>query len=225
MRLSLAFAAVLLLGAVSTPSWAGDLSKYRSFQFGTDLATVAGQAGLSPSQAKVIHSRPALMQDLEWRPRPIGSSSQTESASDVVFSFYNGALYRIEVNYDRYEMEGMTAEDIVNAVSATYGTAVKPAAPAQLAEERYGEREEAVARWQDPRYSFDLIRYSYGPTFKLIGVLKRLEAPAQAAILEAARLDEQEAPQRDAERIVTEQQTERAKLEKARLVNIPRFRP
>jgi hypothetical protein len=59
----------------------------------------------------------------------------------------------------------------------------------------------------------------------LIGVLKRLEGPAQAAILEAARLDEQEAPQRDAERIATDQEAERANLERARLVNKPNFRP
>ena len=71
----------------------------------------------------------------------------------------------------------------------------------------------------------NLIRSSYGPSFKLVGVLKRLEAPAQAAILEAKRLDDQEAPQRDAARIASEEEAARAKLEKARLVNKPKFRP
>ena len=47
----------------------------------------------------------------------------------------------------------------------------------------------------------------------------------QAAILEAKRLDDQEAPQRDAERVAREEEAERVKLDKARLVNKPKFRP
>lgn len=82
-----------------------------------------------------------------------------------------------------------------------------------------------LARWQGPEQCFDLIRLSYGRAFRLAGVLKRLEAPAQANILEAQRLDDQEAPRRDAERIVREKQAEQDKLEKARLLNKPRFRP
>ena len=69
------------------------------------------------------------------------------------------------------------------------------------------------------------MRSSYGPSFSLIGVLKRLEAPVQAAILEATRLDVQEAPQRETARIATEEEAARTKLEKARLANKPKFRP
>jgi hypothetical protein len=68
-------------------------------------------------------------------------------------------------------------------------------------------------------------RRPYEPNFSLIGVLKRLDSPAQAAILEAERLDDQEAPQRDAARLASEQEAARDKLEKARLENKPRFRP
>jgi hypothetical protein len=60
-----------------TAAWAGDLSTYRNFQLGTDLATVAKQAGEDPSQANVIHRRPALIQELEWRPQS-GSTSQAD---------------------------------------------------------------------------------------------------------------------------------------------------
>jgi hypothetical protein len=56
-------------------------------------------------------------------------------------------------------------------------------------------------------------------------VQKALEARAQAATLEAKRLDDREAPQRDAARIADEQEAAKAKLEKARLVNKPKFRP
>jgi hypothetical protein len=220
-----ALTSLFMCGVMSAATVAGDLSKYRGFQFGADLPTVAKQAGASVSQAKVIHSRPALIQELEWRPQGLGPSLHTESANEVVFSFYNGELYRIVVHYDRYEIQGLTAEDIIDAVSVIYGPASQPAAPVKTATDRYGDQDELVARWQDPQYCFDLIRSPYGPTFTLVGVLKRLDSPAQAAILEAKRLDDQEAPQRDAARAASEQEAGRANLEKSRLVNKPRFRP
>ena len=43
--------------------------------------------------------------------------------------------------------------------------------------------------------------------------------------MEAKRLDEQEAPQREAVRVASEEEAARAKLDKARLVNKPKFRP
>jgi hypothetical protein len=221
----LALASFLVFGAISAATLAADLSKYRNFQLGTDLPAVAKQVGASPSQAKVVHRRPALIQELEWRPQPLGPSSQTESANEVVFSFYDGELFRIAINYDRSEIEGLTADDLIEAISATYGIAEKPTAPANAVQGGYGDQEEIVARWQDSQYCFDLIRSSYGPSFRLIGVLKRLQAPAQAAITEAQRLDDREAPQRDAARIADEKEAERAKLEKFRLVNKPKFRP
>jgi hypothetical protein len=209
----------------SASALAGGLSKYRDFQLGTNLATVADQAGAHPSQATVTHSRPVLIQELAWRPKPLGWTSETEPVEKVVFSFYDGELFRIVVDYDQYRIEGLTTDDMVEAISATYGIATKPTAPANAAQGRNGDQEEVLARWQDPQHRFDLIRSSYGRSFTLVGVLKRLEAPAQAATLEATRLDEQEAPQREAERIAREEETERVKLEKSRLVNKPKFRP
>ncbi len=220
-----ALASFLAAGMISVAASAQDLSRYRSFQLGTGLPAIAGQIGANPSQATVIHRRPALIQELEWRPQPFGASSRTESVQEVVFGFYDGELYRITINYDRYETEGLTAADFSEAISTTYGTAERPTPPANAVQERYGDQDQIVARWQDSQYRFDLIRSSYGPTFRLVGVLKRLEAPAQAAIAEAGRLDDQEAPQRDAARIADEKAVEQVKMDKSRLVNKPKFRP
>lgn len=220
-----ALTSFLVFGALPLPTLAGDLSKYRNFQLGTSLSTVAKQAGADPSQAKTIHRRPALIQELEWRPQPLGPMSRAEPAKEVVFSFYDDELFRIVISYDRYETEGMTGDDFVQAISATYGIPVKPTAPAKATPGRYHDEEVVLAQWQDQQYSFELIRSSYGPTFRLAGVLTTLQASAQAAIIEAARLDDKEAPQREAERIATDDETQRAKLEKARLVNKPKFRP
>ena len=218
-------ASFLVLGVISAAALTGDRSKYRNFQLGTDLPAVANQLGARPSQVKVIHRRPALIQELEWRPQPLGPSLQTESVNEVVFSFYNSELFRIVVSYDRSVTEGLTADDLIAAISAMYGTPEMLTPPANAVVGQYGDPEEILARWQDPEYCFDLIRSTYGPTFRLMGVLKRLQAPVQAAIAEAKRLDDREAPQRDAARIADEREVERARLEKSRLVNKPKFRP
>ena len=217
--------ALVLFTAASLTALAEDLSKYRDFQLGADLPVVAKLMGASPSQAKLIHSRPALVQELEWRPQSLDPSSKAESAEGVVFGFYNGTLFRIAVKYDRSATEGLTTEDFVEAISAKYGPAAKLPPPVQPMKDSYGDQEETIARWEDPQYRFDLVRYSYGPSYSLVGTLKSLEAPVQAANVEAKRLDDLEAPKRDAARAAAEQAAKAATLERARLVNKPKFRP
>ena len=214
-----------LFTAASLTAVAGDLSRYRDIQLGTDLPTVAKRIETSPSLAKIIHSRPALFQELVWRPQSLGPSPKAESAQEVVFSFFNGTLFRIAVKYDRYATEGLTTADFVEAISGMYGPAAKLPPPVKPLEESYGDQEETVARWEDPQYRFDLFRSSYGPTYSLVGIRKSLEAAVQAANVEAKRLDDLEAPQRDAARNAAEQKTKADNLEKARTVNKPHFRP
>ncbi len=213
---------------VSAPSVeAPDLSRYREFQFGTNLPAIAKQVGLELSEAKVIHRRPALIQELEWRPpRSVGSSPQADPVSKVFFSFYNGELFRIVVNYDRYKTEGLTTEDVVEALSAKYGTATKPAGEVIFSSSQvYNDSEVVIARWEDSQYSFSLFRSSYQPTFGMVAFSKRLDALARAAIAEAIRLDEQEAPQREIERQKKQDAEDRAGQQKARVANKPNFRP
>jgi hypothetical protein len=216
---------LILIGTLPAVCAAGDLSKYRDFQLGTGLPAIVKQTGVDPSLAKEIHRRPALIQELEWRAQPIGVSSQKEAVKDVVFSFYDGTLFRITVHYDRYQTEGMTTDDLVEAISTTYGPAIRPAAKATSEQTRYHDADEVLARWEDSEYRFELVRESYGPTYQLTGLTKSVAAQASAADLEAKRLDDQEAPQRDAARMASEEESARAKSEKARLVNKPKFRP
>jgi hypothetical protein len=54
---------------------------------------------------------------------------------------------------------------------------------------------------------------------------KRLDALARAAIAEAVRLDDQEAPQREAARQNKKDKENRARQEKARQANKAPFRP
>jgi hypothetical protein len=123
--------AVAILGvAFSAPSiYSQDLSRYREFQFGTGLPTVTKQVRLKPSDVRMIHSRPAAIQELAWAAQNFNASSpRADSVKDILFSFYNGELFRIVVIYDPERIAGMTVEDIIEAVSAKYGTATRPVA-------------------------------------------------------------------------------------------------
>jgi hypothetical protein len=207
---------------------APDLSRYRGFQFGETLPAVAKQAGLDVAEAKLIHARPAVIQELEW---PIwlsrGSSPQTDPVRTVLFSFYNGGLFRILVSYDPTDTKGLTTEDMIEAISGEYGTASK-AAKIEIvfsSTQVYNDSEAIIARWQDSQYSFNLYRSTYQPTFGMIAFSKRLDALARTATAEAIRLDAVEAPQREIQRQNQEDEKNRESLEKARQINKNNFRP
>jgi hypothetical protein len=205
-----------------------DLSRYREFQFGMSPAAIAKQGGIEPSEARTIHQRPAVIEELAWRPtRSFAPSAPSDSVSEVLFSFYNGELFRMVVNYDRIRTEGLTDGDMVEAISAKYGIATKPGAKVILfsSSQVYNDSEKIIARWEDPQYSFNLFRSTYQPTFGMLVFSKRLDALAQAAIAEAVRLDEQGAPEREIERQRKQDAVERAEQEEARVLNKAAFRP
>lgn len=221
------FALPVFCGLLPATLFGGDLSTYRSFKIGMDLPTVARMARTDPFQVKTLHQRPALIQEIEWHPGVFEASSQDEAAKDVLFSFYNGELFQITVNYDRYKTEGMNSGDLIEAISATYGTAAERDPTTKVsAPETYGsDRAETVARWESAECSASLSRSDYGPSFALILVSNRVGTLARAAIVQATRLDLQDAPQREAEHLKKQVEDERATQEKARLANKPKFRP
>ncbi len=214
---------------VSTPLIdSQDLFRYREFQPGMNLLEVAKQADMKPSEARVIHQRPAVIQELEWEPQISPSfSPQADPVKTILFSFYNDQLFRIVVNYDRYRTEGLTDEDMIEALSAKYGPATRPVAKIILFSsfQVYNDSEKVIARWEDSQYSFNLFRSSYQPTFGMLVFSKRLDPLAQAAIVEAIRLDEQEAPAREIALQKKQDQENRVEQDKARLVNKAAFRP
>ena len=90
---------------------AADLSQYRHFRLDSDLKGLAKQAEVDPSEVKTIHEYPAAIQELSWR----GESE--DSVRGILFSFYNTELFRMVVDYDRYNTEGLTADDMIDALS------------------------------------------------------------------------------------------------------------
>jgi len=204
---------------------AQDLSKYREFQLGMSMVAVAQRAGITP-EARVLHQPPALIQELMWQPpRSRGSSPSGDSVRKVVFSFYNGLLFRIVVNYDWDKTEGLTVEDIVEALSATYGPALLPATPIFALSKVDADSDRIMAHWEDQQHSLSLVRPSYASTFGLVVLSKQADALAQSASVEAIRLDDPEAPRRAIERKQKQEDEDHVRQEKVRLVNKAIFRP
>lgn len=227
---SVAVSACVSLLCVAYIADAQDLSRYRDIAFGSGVSEVVAITGTNVSAVTVIHRRPALIQELTWRPqyavnRPF---ERSEAAKEVVFRFHDDDLFRITVVYDPRLVEGLTNADIIDAVSTVYGPATPtPAASKGPAMAVPGtiSSSTALARWQSADYDFTLMRDVYPATYRLIGVSRQLEAAARAAETEAARLDKEEAPRREAEQAVAEANRKRAAEEKTRTTNKGEFRP
>ncbi len=205
---------------------AGDLSNYRGFKFGMTLADAAKQSNRKSADAITVHQQPALIQELEWEPS-LGARiapAKPDPVRDGLLSFYNGELYRIVITYNPYQVEGMTREDMIQGLTASYGTASLPTAEIPY-HTIYGEAAPVLARWEDAGYSYNLVQPGDHSTFALILYSKRLDALAQAAIVESHGLEEHLAAQRELDEQKQRDQEQRLALEKARLVNIPNFRP
>lgn len=140
----------------------------------------------------------------------------------ILSSFCNGELYKIALTYDRASTEGLTALDMMNAISASYGPATNVAPEVDSAKiESYEVKQKLVATWEDSQYSLNLVRSSFTDGFGLVIYSKRANAEAELAIAEAVKLDKQEGPQREAER----QKKETKDLEAVRQKNRKIFRP
>jgi len=204
--------------------------RYRDFQLGSDLPSVSALAGVAASEAKTIHQRPAVIQELEWRPPYFVSGSsapQTDPVHQIVFGFYNSQLSKILVDYDHDRTAGMTDADMIEALSTVYGPPLKPDVKKSRAVTSRVEEESGtlVGRWGDTDYSVVLYRMSYASTLRIIVTSTRLEALARTAEAQAIRLDEREAPQREIARQKKEVEDTRVSLEKSRTANKAAFRP
>jgi hypothetical protein len=221
MLLSVSCFAVLL--SLAPGLLAQDLSQYRSFSVGTNLATVLKLTDQKLTDVKMIYSRAALLQELTWWPPYFrGSHSQTDSVEQIHFSFYGGQLYKISVTYNRTAIEGFTIEDMVQSISANYGTPIKAASETtRLTSDRFDSRQKVIASWEDPLYTVNLVRLSYSDAFGVVIFSKSLAAKAESAIAEAVKLEEQERPQKEAD----QRKKESDDLEMARQRNRKMFRP
>jgi hypothetical protein len=205
------------------------VSQYRNFELGADLALVAAHADTDPSEARTLHHRPAVLQELEWRPSrwTLGSiAPSTDPVDQIVFSFYNDQLFRIVVDYGREQTEGMTGADMIEGVSAVYGMALPRSARGRTMSRLDSESGTLLARWGDADHAVALYQASsFDARFRLIVTATRLDDLARKAETQALQLDDQEAPRREIARQKKERDDSRAAAAKARTANKSVFRP
>ena len=220
--LSLSFLCTLLAAPMFP---AADLSTYRGFRFGMNTLQGADQAGMKVTDVTTVHQQPALIQVLAFQPNVFdASTSKGDPASEITLTFYDGQLARMAVVYDRYKVDGMSKDDMIQALSAVYGTATKPAAEI-VYHSYHADAVPVLARWEDSQYSYNLIRSDDRSSFAMVLYSKRLDALAATAAVEAVRLEALAAPQREADRARKQADDTQALQEKSRLSNIASFRP
>src|SRR4051812_25276358 len=115
---------IVLFGSVAA---AQDLSRYREFELRSSAASVSTLTGVAESELKAIHQRPAVIQELTWKPRygarrPL--AADTTSVDRVVFDFYDDQLFRVTVDYDQKQTEGLSDADMIEAIGKIYGPPV-----------------------------------------------------------------------------------------------------
>jgi hypothetical protein len=184
--------------------------------------------GTTSLAVKIIHARPAVIKELEWRPRYLssGESAQTDPVDVMVFRFYEDQLFTVVVDYDRRRIEGMTEADMVAGITAIYGpTSRLSSRPIGPTTSQYAFADAPVANWGDDEYSVTLLRVAYPETFRLVVTSTHLENLARRASTLATQMDADEAPQREIARQKKETEDSLAAEEKAKTANKALFRP
>jgi len=222
------FATSFLCAALfSSLGTAQDLSKYRDFQFGMSLESVAKQVHMNASAAKTTHQRPAVIQTLQWD-QLIYSDLPVKDRllRSIRFDFYNDELSKMVMTYDPAGTEGLTTDDMIEAISAIYGPATKPETTIAISTfSTYEDNQKVLACWEDAQYSYNLFRSRYGNVFGLIAFSKKLDLVASDSSREGDRLDKLEAPGKELARQMKQEEDARVAQEKARLISKPKFRP
>jgi hypothetical protein len=224
--LAIAVCGVILNG----PSISGqDLSRYREYALESSLASVLKASGARADDVKTLHERPAKIQELEWRaPYVFTGTERPDPVRGAVFGFYNDQLFQIVITYDRERMEGLTNEDLIESISATYGMPVLASARTTRSAAAGPDvlvDTVAVARWEDAASSLTLFRSTYSRECQLVLISKTLKTRARTATREGLRLDAREAPQREIDQRKKDVADARAAQEKARLQNKAAFKP
>jgi hypothetical protein len=203
---------------------AQDLSRYRGYVLNSSLDAVIAATGARATDTKVVHERPALIQEFEWR-TPYASSyaERADPVRMIRFSFCDNALYQVLVSYDSGRTDGLSNADIIDSLTAAYGAPLPGSArnrPLDAPDDTV-----VLAQWDRDGSSMTLFRGVYSAEFQLLLTSKVLSTRARGAMREAARLDVADAPRRERDQRKKEAADAAAARDKIRAANKAAFRP
>jgi len=229
MRLSFTrggVSAACIVLAVSTVSSA-ELSRYREFELGASVATVTAVTQ-NPARVKIVHSRPALLQQLEWRPRYMAGAPQADrdSIGEVVFSFVDDQLFQMSIAYAQDRTSGLTDQDMVGSLTAVYGAPSSPAPRTRTPSSRVAlDAPVVIAEWRHADTTVVLQRKEYSESFFLVITSLPLDVIARKAQATAVAMDQREAPAREAALLKKRADEEKVAAETIRSTNKKVFQP
>jgi hypothetical protein len=206
-----------------------DLARYRNFELGTSTASIMKETRSEPSNLKTLYTTPELIQMLQWNRQDyfsIPARDPKDPVRALRFDFHKDRLVRIVAQYDNKLLEGLTAADLIEVISESYG---RPSTSVQtVIVSSYGtyiDEQKVLASWTNGENTVSLFRSSIGGEFGLVVSSDKLELLAAESVREARRLEAASAPKREMDRLEKEAETRRLAEEKARSINKPNFRP
>lgn len=223
VRALLPFLLTVLLGS---PAAAAGLDRYRDFALGASTADILTATLAVPRDLRTLHTRPALLQELSWRPSRSGPDDAHASVAAILFSFLDDRLFRIGVEYSRSGTEGLSRADMTAALTAVYGpVSPLPMAPKRRASYDSLDSESPIVAWRDGDWSVVLHTSEYSGTFGLVVTSASREGLARKAQAAAVVMDDREAPAREAARLKAAAAATRAAEAETRTTNKARFQP
>ena len=218
--------AACIVLAVSTVSSA-ELSRYREFELGTSVATVTAVTQ-NAARVRIVHSRPALIQQLEWRPRYMAGAPQADrdSIGEVVFSFVDDQLFQMSIAYAQDRTSGLTDQDMVSSLTAVYGAPSSPAPRTRTTSSLLAlDTPVVIAEWRHADTTVALQRREYSESFFLVITSLPLDVMARKAQATAVAMDQREAPAREAALLKKRAADEKVAAETTRSANKKVFQP
>ncbi|HKH69810.1 MAG TPA: hypothetical protein VKA59_00605 [Vicinamibacterales bacterium] len=218
--------AACIVLAVSTVSSA-ELSRYREFELGATVATVTAVTQ-NAARLTTVHNRPALLQQLEWRPRYMAGAPQPDrdSIGEVVFSFVDDQLFKMAIEYARDRTSGLTTDDMVGSLTAVYGAPSSPSPQRRTTSSAVAlDAAVVIAEWRHADTTVVLQRKEYSESFFLVITSLPLDIIARKAQATAVAMDQREAPAREAALLKKQADDDKAAAETTRTANKKVFRP
>ena len=217
--------AVCLVLALSTAS-AEEISRYREFELGSSVAAVTAVTLTAERDRKILHSRPALLQEVTWQPRYMTGPpvADRNSIGEMVFSFVDDRLFKMTVVYERGRTTGLTNADMIAALTELYGAPTGPAAPPRAAADAL-DTPAVIAEWRREDTHMGLRRGRYNESFSLVITSVSLDAIARKAQASALVMDVREAPAREAALSKERADEQRQVEDQARTANKKVFKP
>jgi hypothetical protein len=208
-----------------TTAGASDLSEYRGFTLGDPLQVVIDRLQLAASDVKVVHERPTV-QEVTWRPTQFvsGRAGETDSLAEMVLTFNEGRLARIRVMYDRARTQGLTDEDLHDAIASVYGVSLLMPVPPQRSISPPTARQ-PIGRWEDAKTFVLLWREDYPTRVGLAITSTASELALQEGIEEGLPLHAIQGAATDRVSGTAEAAALQARDEKTRRDNKATFKP